>query len=190
MNFAPLKLIASLIITGVAASAQGTPILYTFSSIGNGSLGTSSFNSAPFTITSTADTSQIVNLGSGIFEVPDLTATVFVSGIGSGTFSISTINVDNQNNSGVGFSDPNQNLAILFVDNAAAATYNLSTAIGPLSGPARFNAGAQFGTTAGNFSLSSVSTVTFQATLVPEPATFALAGLSGMSLLLFRRHRQ
>jgi hypothetical protein len=162
--------------------AQATSIIYTFSGVGSGDLGADAFNNASFTITSTADTSQIINPMPGILHVPDMTATISVSGVGSGTFDISTINVDGQDgNARVGFSDPVQNLAILFVENAAFATYDLNTPIGPLSGAPSFNSGAQFGTTAGNFSLTSVSTATFQATAVPEPGTISLFAVAGLS---------
>ena len=77
-------------------TAQATPITYTFSGVGTGNLGGNPFNNASFTITSTADSSQIANPSSGLFRVSDLTATIFVSGIGNGTFNISTVNVDNQ----------------------------------------------------------------------------------------------
>jgi hypothetical protein len=170
-------------------AAQATPITYMFSGVGTGGLGANPFTNASFTITSTADTSQITIPG-GFFHVPDLTATIFVSGIGSGTFNIPTINVDNQGLPGVGFSDPGQNLAILFVDNVAFATYDLSTSIGSLSGPPIISPRQRFGTTAGNFSLTSVSTVTFQATTVPEPATISLFALAGLACVTWRKRSE
>jgi hypothetical protein len=118
--------------------------------------------------------------------VNDLTASVFVSGLGTGTFTIGTINVDNSTLSRVGFSDPAQNLAILFVDNPAFATYDLRSSIGPLSGPAVFNGGAQFNTSMGAFSLTQVSTATFEATLAPEPCALGIWAI-GAAVLVCRR---
>jgi hypothetical protein len=156
---------------------QATEVIYTLSSVGSGHLGTNSFFSARFTITSTADTSQITHSSLGVFQVPDITATVFVSGIGTATFTIPTINVANQGLPAVGFSDPTQHLAILFANgNPAMASYDLSTSLGPITGYSSFNGFASFGTTAGGFLLSSVSTVTFQAIVVPEPSILALLG--------------
>jgi hypothetical protein len=171
-----------------SVAAQATPIIYTFSGIASGALGAHSFNNASFTITATADTSQITSLGAGIPDVPDTSAAISISGIGSGTFSISTINVDNQSIPAVGFSDPVQDLAILFVEDPAFATYDLSTPIGPISGAVgAYNSGAQFATTAGAFSFSSVSTATFQATPVPEPGTISLFALAGLAHLIWRK---
>ena len=149
----------------LAGNSPAAPITYTFSATGSGSLGDNPFSNSLFQITATADTSQILSPAPGIFRVTDSMATVVVSNLGSATFVITTINVGNQNVSSVGFSDPGQNLAILFVSNPAFATYDLSTAIGPVSGPPIFNAGDQFLTSGGNFSLTEVSTVTFEASV-------------------------
>jgi hypothetical protein len=120
-------------------------------------------------------------------SVSNLTATVSVSGIGTGTFDIPTITADTPPLSVVGIGAPIQDRAILFVSNPAFVAYELSTSIGPLSGPAMFNPGEQFGTTLGNFSLTSVSTVTFQAVVVPEPATASLLALGGLALAVWRK---
>jgi hypothetical protein len=109
--------------------------------------------------------------------VPDITATVFVSGIGTATFTIPTINVANQGIPAVGIGAPNQNLAILFANNNSAfASYDLSTSLGPITGSPTFNGLGSFGTTVGPFFLSAVSTVTFQAIVVPEPSILVLLG--------------
>jgi MYXO-CTERM domain-containing protein len=107
-----------------------------------------------------------------------------VSGLGTATFTIPTTDTDNQPLSRVGTGDPNQNLAILFEDNPAFATYDLSTSIGPLSGPPAFNSGAHFATTSGDFVLDTISgNVTFQAQVAPEPSGLALAGVGLAGLL-------
>jgi hypothetical protein len=102
--------------------ARADLITYTFSGTATGSLGANRFTDASFTLTSTADTTQVMGSG-GIFVVPDLTATVSVAGLGTADFTIPTTNVDNQNLARVGLSDPGQNLAILFEDNPAFANY-------------------------------------------------------------------
>jgi hypothetical protein len=167
--------------------ARAAPVTYEFTATGSGSLGASTFTNAAFTLTSTADTSQVTSSG-GVFEVPDLTATVSVAGLGTATFTTPTINVDNQPLARAGFSDPIQNLAILFVDNSAFAGYDLTTSIGPLSGPPTINPGSAFATTAGNFVLDSVSPATFQATVqaAPEPSALALFGLGAAGLAGWR----
>jgi hypothetical protein len=110
--------------------------------------------------------------------VLDITATVFVSDLGTATFTIPTINVVNQNIPAVGFSAPNQNAAILFAnDDPAFHSYDLRTSFGPSVGTPTFNSGTSFMTTAGLFSINYASDVTFQAVVVPEPSIPAFVGL-------------
>jgi hypothetical protein len=157
-----------LCLTGMlflAGNGPAAPITYTFSATGSGSLGGNLFSNSFFQITAAADTSQIYSTSPGIFRVTDSLATVVVPDVGTATFAITTMNVDNQNLSSVGFSDPGQNLAILFVENPVFVSYDLSTAMGPVSGPPIFNEGAQFLTSSGNFSLDEVSTATFEASV-------------------------
>src|SRR5258705_13890013 len=81
----------------MTAHAKADIITFTFTGTGNGALGAQSFSNTAFTITSIADTNLVTNPLLGIYLVPDQTATVNVSGIGTVTFTIPTINVDNQN---------------------------------------------------------------------------------------------
>jgi hypothetical protein len=173
------NLVKKLIVTNTAilvlslllglGKAYATPIIYIFSATGSGKLGTNAFSDVPFTITCTANTSQITNPTNGLFNVADRTATISISGLGLATFTNPTLNVDNQIPSLVGFSDPTQDRAILFVNNPAFGTYNLGTPLGPLTGPPTFNFDTPFATTSGNFSLSSVSTVSFESLTIPPP---------------------
>ena len=143
--------------------AEAASIIYTWSSIGSGSLGTNSFFDAPFTITSTAEVTQITEAPLGVLLVSNIAATVSVSGFGIATFTIPTDTVANRSNSLVGIGASIQDDAILFVGNPAFATYDLRSSIESVGGPPARSIEAQFATTAGIFSLSAVSTVTFQA---------------------------
>jgi hypothetical protein len=173
------NLVKKLIVTNTAilvlrlllesGEAYATPIIYIFSATGSGNLGTNAFSDVPFTITCTADTSGIANPTNGLFQVADRTATISVSGLGLATFTNPTLNVDNQIRSSIGLSDPAQNRAILFVDNPAFSSYNLGTSLGPLTGPPTFNFDTPFATTSGDFSLGSVSTVSFESLTIPPP---------------------
>ncbi len=134
---AALVVVLSLCGYGVA---QADPITYTLSAVGTGSLGGNAFINAPFTITSTADTSQIFTDSSrGILWVPDLSATLFISGLGTATFA-STSNFVNQRTGLVGISAPpgpgtdGFSVDILDVVNMGFSTYDLSTPFGPLGG--------------------------------------------------------
>src|SRR5262245_37704814 len=164
--------------------AQAEPITYTFSATGSGSLGPNPFSNASVTLTATSDSSMVTMEEPGLFVVPNLTATVSVSGLGAAAFTIPTSTFDNQATSAAGING----LSFVFPDildllNPALATYDLTTSIGPLTGPALFNPGRRFPTTSGDFVLNSVSSnVTFQAILVPEPSSLALLGLGTAAL--------
>ena len=171
-----------------AAQAIAAPIMYRLSATGTGQLGATPFTATPFTITSMADTSQITSPFPAIYRVVTTSAVVAITGFPSATFTNPTTNVANNSNSSVGFSDPGQNLAILFSGSAAFAGYQLNTSIGPLSGSPSINPGANFPTSAGNFSLTQIpSNVTFEATLIPEPSTLILFATACIGFLKPRR---
>jgi hypothetical protein len=165
-----------------------TPITFTFAGIGSGSLGSTSFTDAEFKITALADTDDVsVAAGSRrVHRVFNATALVSISGVGDAEFTMPTISVANQNTPAVGFSDPGQDLAILFANlNPAFATYNLRTAMGPTPGVPTINDGEVFATTLGEFVLDEVSTVSFEAVggVVSEPTALLLicVGLAGVA---------
>jgi PEP-CTERM motif len=190
-----LTLILTVVMVANAAESFAVPITFEFSGTGVGFLGGQPFNGAAFTITSTANTDNVRLVEPGIIRLDAETAVVSVAGIGSGEFYNLTANVDNQQFSRVGFSDLDQNRGILFIDHPAFQSYDLTTSIGPLSGPPHFNVGWNYPTSNGNFSLTTVSQATFRAIAVPEPASLLLlggavllfAGASGRGLKGYKR---
>jgi hypothetical protein len=168
-------------------SMQASPIIYQFNAIGSGSLGGNSFDNAAITITANTDTSQIFTYSPGILHVPNLSATVYIAGLGTATFD-NTRDFVNQN-TGAGISDGVLGYDILAVATRSIGTYDLSTSIGPLSGQAAFNVGVAFGTTEGDFILTSASSGIFQATIepVPEPSACMILGFGAVGLLTFKR---
>lgn len=182
-----LTLAALICLSGVK-STYAIPITYTFSGIGIGSLGASTFSGSSFTITCTADTSQI---NTTIYRVPVLVATVFVSGLGTATFTTPTF---------VGMSRPNGR--IIFQNSSFGdifdefnypvfSVYNLATAIGPITGQADGSVNP-VATTAGQFSLGKISSAAFQASVPDRSSTLVLLGLGmaaiGCSLWATKRH--
>ena len=188
-HYAPL-IMKRIIIIGIWIAfhwtAKASLIDYTLSGIGTGSLGAAPFSDVPVTITSTADTTNIT-VTSGVFFAPNIAATVSVSGLGSATFTIPTRNFDNSNVAGAGISAPNQQRDILDIVSSAFASYDLSSSLGLVTGTPVINSGTGFATTVGDFSLSSISSVTFQADTVPEPSTFALLDAASVGLILWRQ---
>jgi hypothetical protein len=194
-----MKRIITIAIVWIAlhCTAEANSVVYTLSGTGTGSLGATPFSDVVFTITSTADTANITESqlqpgppGYYIFVVPDITATVFVSGLGAATFTIPTHNFDNFNTDIAGISASDLKGDILDINNSAFTSYDLSSSLGPLTGTPLINPGVTFQTTVGDFSLSSISFVTFQADVVPEPSTFAFLGVALFGLVLWRqRHK-
>jgi hypothetical protein len=182
--------VASTIIFGPQSHA--IPITYVEQAVATGSLGGVNFTDGNVVLSMTGDTTNVTDNPTTFFNFATLT--VNVEGIGLATFTDSTAAVVNQAALDAGFADQTKGAAILFTSNASFSTYDLSTDIGPLHGPAGYNESLPFLTTDGLFVLNSFSgSVTFTATTgVPEPSALALlsvglAGLAGFGLIRLRR---
>jgi hypothetical protein len=115
-----------------------------------------------------------------------------IAGIGGGSFVAPVYVFSNQTTSRAGISDPSTFHDIVNTENAALATYDLTTPI-TVSGTTRFNNGFGFATDAGLLIFTSVSNSTFSAAdtqTVPEPSTWALlVSTLGFFSFLIRRKR-
>ncbi len=194
--------VAAILIIVLAAfvrPAKAEPITYTLTAVGSGTLGSASFSNETFTITSTANTANITEsagpFNTSIYMVPGITSTVSVAGLGIATFTVPTEDLSTTGLPGsFAFTaePPNSDdfyANLLGVATSGLSGYNLSTSIGPLTGSPQNDSGTDFGTTVGNFDLTSVTSDTFQARLVPEPGSFTFLGLGALFLGCKREKR-
>jgi hypothetical protein len=178
--------------------AAATPITYTISAIGSGTLNGTPFANATITFTQVGDTANVFTnplpfiCGAGVTCAgAESTNTVAISGVGTFTLTDETEFFDNSNGT-AGFSDDTLFVDFLDEDNSAFDSYGLTTALGPIvdSISADTTGFTNEPTNAGSLTISSFSgQATFQAvpgSSVPEPANLLLMG-TGLLALLFRR---
>jgi len=196
--------LASLIST-LCVSVMALPVRYTEIATISGSLNGIDFVDAQITITGSGDTNNITH-GQPCCYANRLgvsTVTFDLAGFGSGAFTDLVGVAVNQTNtggipgepetgiSGAGFSDFTSNFLILWTLGPAFSTWDLSTDIGPLTGPGFCNcnpiADISFPTTLGPLHVSATDP-TFTADVVPtpapEPASLALFAI-GLGVLGF-----
>jgi hypothetical protein len=192
MKRATLILAAVALMLCSAALVQAGAITYTEQATATGTLGSSAFNSALVTITFVGDTTNVV-CGGGFCYNAVGTATVNVAGVGTAAFTSDTYRAfDNQGAIAVGIADESSGASILDTYDSAFGTYDLTTAIGPVTDASFIRPDVTFSTDLGGFNLQSVGDSTFTATTgIPEPATLAPfgAGLAVLSLLRKRVRR-
>jgi hypothetical protein len=183
------------LLLGGAGRAVAMPIVYTDQATASGTLGSTPFTNALVTVTFTGDTNTVTG-GVPFFTNTVGVAQVTVAGIGTATFTNPMETFDNQTQQFAGIADISGSpVSVLDTQNAAFATYDLKSFIGPFTGPVFFNAGHTFPTTAGGFTLQSVlnNTSTFTATApaaaVPEPTSLALFGVGALGLAGWRLWR-
>jgi hypothetical protein len=184
------RILAAFLLAATSAlstQASAALITYTETADMSGSLDGVGFADNVITLTASGDTSSIVGGPSFFFLHAPLTFAL--SGGGSGTFADDTIVISNQLVTLAGFGDLTTDQAILDTSNSAFGAYDLSTAIGPVSGGGVFNPGISFATSAGPLIIGSLSgDATFSAT-IPEPATWAMMLLGFATLSLAGRRR-
>jgi hypothetical protein len=101
------------------------------------------------------------------------------------------IDVQSISNNFAGFGTVLPSSNLMETGNSAFASYDLTTDIGPITGPGFFDL-APFATSSGTFGLLSLGDTTFTATTTPVPAALPLfaTGIGGLGLLGWRRKRK
>lgn len=190
-----------------AALACAEPITLTFSGTASGTAGLTPFTDEPFLFTFTSDTSDITQPSccSSDYSTPSgTTGTVYIGGIGTGDLLDTQAVFVNQNpaedNIGIWHYDEPDWLDLV---TSAASTYSLTTSLGPITATAFDNVamgGHYLQSALGNLVFSSVSDVTFQATVgspspdatpdaAPEPSSWILLGTGILALFVARVRR-
>jgi hypothetical protein len=166
---------------------MATPIIYTFSGRGSGTLGTQPLQNTPFAITLLADAATAYN-PSGLYpngatavDCPTATAAIFILGVPTAiiAFKLNVILMNNPENNQFWVSlglAPDQ---LLLVKNPALRGHTLKESLGPLAGTAPFPVPQSYPLTVQpptvppqSLTFTSITSVAFQATLLlPDPPT-------------------
>jgi len=189
---------SSLAIAGLVP-AMATPITYTISATGSGTLNGNPFTDATITFTQMGDTANVFTNPNLFFCGPavvcagnETTNTVAISGLGTFTLTDRTGFFDNNGNGSLGISDNNLLHDLLDESDSAFDSYGLTSALGPIvdSIESISSTFTDEPTSAGPLTVSAFSgDATFQAvggSSVPEPSNLLLIG-AGLLVLYSAR---
>jgi hypothetical protein len=184
-------LLATVLSLSLGGIAEASPIEYIFTGDGTGDLNGTSFDGS-FTVTFDADTAGI-SLSGGEYS-NDGTAT-FSAGALTATFTGNIDEVlDNTATPGyVGFAQvlfPPLSVSVEAITGSPFETYDLATALSLTAGTISPPTDATFETSAGNLDFDDISSMSFQADTVPEPASLALLGSAFAAFAAFCAFRR
>jgi hypothetical protein len=182
-----------------AGLIQAGPIVYTYTGSGSGTLGATGFTNAAFTVTLTSDTSQVMPQSqlSGEVGIIPIAAQIAIAGLGTSTFTGTTFLIEYQissNTYALDFGEGNAGLFtppgnIIELHSTSLYQYDMVSNLTVTGTNTFLSAFVNTNTSGGALSFSSMTPVTFQATLgqgsaTPEPGTVftALFGLAGIGL--------
>jgi hypothetical protein len=164
-----LSLVTFLTSLALAGMTFAAPITYTFTGNGSGTVNGAPFTDAEYTITLIGDTTAITN-SLNVYHLIT-TATMVIAGVGTATITDPVEIYDSPNVSALGFAREG-GYTLLGLDNAAFATYALSTSLGPIvASGISVSQFTNLASTLGPITLSSTTGTTFQALLNPPTTT-------------------
>jgi hypothetical protein len=194
-----LGLATVMILFGGISPARANFVTYVFSGTGTGMLGTQSFTNDSFTITVTSDTSLITpfsftrnNFVNNGFSISPSPTSISLANVGVASFIGGEKVFVNNSTSILGLQLPSNSDLLDLPASPPFDTYNMQTSLGPIfvASPTAVNQFQGVATSLGSISFSGITNVTFQATVVPEPSSFALCGLAGLSGLGYAWRRR
>jgi len=174
--------------------ALADPIIYTEQAIATGTLGASDFIDTLVTITVAADTTGVTQARPGLLTNTGQ-ASLSLGGVSAGQFldPMSAFAFSDPFGSTLGITDATDFADLLDTSQPRGFSYNLSSALPPVSGASLINAYLSFATSQGDLTLFLAGDSHFSATVesVPEPASLALlAGATALLILLHAASRR